>query len=91
MSEEIYISKSIIKKVVTFLNEYNDNPHIICGYMKYPDFISVTIQIWTLNNFNLSKNIVCFSETINSETNIDLFKIKMKEKIDTSLEQLNND
>lgn len=89
MPEEINVSKSLIKKVVTFLNEYVDNPNIICEYTKLPDFITVNIQIWNLNGVALGKNIVCFSEQIDSKTNLDLFKIKMKEKIDKVLEQLN--
>lgn len=90
MSEEINVSKSLIKKVVTFLNEYIDNPHIICGYTKLVDRINVNIQIWTLNGFNLCKNIVCFVENVDSTTDLDSFKIKMKEKIDKALEQLND-
>lgn len=89
MFEEINVSKSLIKKVVTFLNEYVDNPHIVCGYTKYPDNISISIQIWNLSDSTLGKNIDCFMEHVDSETNLDSFKIKMKEKIDKALEQLN--
>jgi len=88
MSKEINVNKGLIKKVVTFLNEYIDNPHIVCGYTKLPDFITVNIQIWDLNGSILGKNIVCFSEQIDSKTDLDSFKIEMKEKIDKDLELL---
>ena len=90
MSEEINISKSLIKKVVTCLNEYINNPYIICGYTKYPSHINVCIQIWNLKNSALGRNICCIDEHVDSETNLDSFKIKVKEKIDKALKQLND-
>lgn len=88
MPEEINVNKSLIKKVVTFLNKYVDNPHIVCGYTKYPSHISISIQIWDLNDSSLGKNIDCFMEYVNSKTNLDSFKIKMKEKIDEALKTI---
>lgn len=88
MPEEINVNKSLIKKVVTFLNEYIDNPYIVCGYTKFANHINVNIQIWTLNGFNLCKNIVCFLEDIDSTTDLDSLKLKIKEKINKALEQL---
>lgn len=90
MSEKIHINKSLIKKVVTFLNEYIDNPNIICGYLKYPDFISISIQIWDLNDSYLNKNISTFYQNITSEIELDSVKIKIKEEIDETLKQLND-
>ena len=90
MPEEIYISKGIIKKVVTFLNEYIDDPHIVCGYTKFDDHINISVQIWDLNNSILGNNVDCFLERVDSTTNLDLFKIKVKEKINKALQQLND-
>lgn len=88
MPKETYISKSLVKNIVTFLNEYIDNPHIICEYTKYPNYIDISIQIWDLSDPILGKNIDCFMEHIDSKTDLDLIKIKIKEKIDKALGQL---
>lgn len=81
MNNADFISKSLVKQVVTILNKYVNNPHLICGYTKFPSHINISIQVWTLDSLILGQCIGHITKDINAVTDITFLEEKINEEL----------
>lgn len=89
MPEEIYISKSLIKKVVTFLNEYVDNKDIVFKIAKFPEYIYVCISICKLRkNNSIDFCIDSIDDCIDTEEKFIKYKQKVLNQLPLLLKQV---
>lgn len=75
--------------IITFCNNYINNDNIVIAIIKYPTFISVSFDIWTLSDKRyINKHIGNTTRNIHNKEEFIKFKQKILEELPKLLEQL---
>jgi len=85
------ITKKLIHDLVTFTNNYIDNPNIVIGISCYSNrYVVSRIEVWSLKYSYINKHIGSISCHIHNEKEFIKYKQNVLEKLPKLLEQLNN-
>lgn len=82
------ITKKLLHDIITFCNSYIDNKNILFYIAKYPCFISIEIEVWTVLNNVIDDKRGGISENIHNEKEFIKFKETVLNQLPLLLKQV---
>lgn len=83
------ITKKLTHDIIAFCNNYIDNKNILTTIEKYPNYIHVTISVWTIDSEGFIVNrIDTIGKFINNEEDFIKYKEEVLNRLPELLEQL---
>lgn len=85
------ITKKLLHNIITFCNNYIDNKNILFSIVKYPCFISIEIEVWTVLNNAINDRRGGIFENIHNEKEFIKFKERVLNQLPLLLKQVKTD
>lgn len=82
------ITKKLLHDIITFCNNYIDNKNILSTITKYPSFISIDIEVWTVSNDAIDNRKGGISKNIHSENEFIKYKQEVLNQLPLLLKQV---
>lgn len=77
--------------IITFCNNYIDNKNILSTITKYPSFISIDIEVWTVSNDAINNRKGGISKNIHNENEFIKYKQEVLNQLPLLLKQVKTD